>query len=108
MRSFIQTISLAAVATGFLFFAGCQGSDTMLAEETEEEIPWNSNVVIVESDNPADSLYSAFRQELNRREFTLKDENRSEHTTSTEPNDIGQRVVLVVNGDVNSSNGGAH
>jgi hypothetical protein len=107
MRSFIQAISLAAAATAFLFFAGCQGSGTMLTEETEDEIPWNSNVVLVETDVPADSLYSAFRQELKQRQFTLKDENRSEHTTSTEPKDIGQRVVLVVNGDVNSSSGGS-
>ncbi|HKL87500.1 MAG TPA: hypothetical protein VJ884_00750 [Salinibacter sp.] len=107
MRSFIQTILLAVVATGFLFVAGCQGSGTMLTEETEDEIPWNSNVVLVETDVPADSLYSAFRQELKKRQFTLKDEKRSEHTTSTEPKDIGQRVVLVVNGDVNSSNSGS-
>lgn len=107
MRSFFQTILLPLVATGALFLAGCQGSGTILTEETEDEIPWNSNVVLVESDVPADTLYSTFRQELNRRGYTLKDENRSEHTTSTEPKDIGQRVVLVVNGDVSSSSGGS-
>lgn len=107
MRSFAQTTLLAFAALGFLFYSGCQGSGSMLTEETEDEIPWNSNVVLVESDVPADSLYSAFRQELKNRQFALRDENRSEHTTSTEPKDIGQRVVLVVNGDVSSSNDGS-
>lgn len=107
MRSFIQTIFLVVVATGVLFLAGCQGSGTMLTEETEDEIPWNSNVVIVESEVPPDTLYNSFRQQLTNRGFELRDENRSEHTTSTEPTDIGQRVVLVVNGDVSSSNSGS-
>lgn len=97
----------ALIAAGLLFFVSCRGAEGILSEETADEIPWESDLVILESETPPDSLHQLLKQEFDARNFDLAEEDPSERSLSTEPKSIGQRVVLVAEGDVISSGGGS-
>jgi len=106
MYSFRAPLYVLVVA-GLLVLVSCRGAEGLLPEETADEIPWESDLVILESETPPDSLYQLLKQEFDSRNFNFEEENPSERFLSTEPKSIGQRVVLAAQGNIASSNEGS-
>jgi hypothetical protein len=97
------------VMAGLLAVAGCGigGAGNLLSEKTADEIPWNSNAVILESDLPPDSLYQSLQQELDKRDFRVASDDAAARSVVTDPKSIGKRAVLEAEGNVASAGAGS-
>jgi len=102
-----KTALYVLIAAGLLSLVSCRGAEGLLPEETADEIPWESNLVILESETPPDSLHQLLKQEFDARNFDLAEEDPSERFLSTNPKSIGQRVVLAAQGNIASSSEGS-
>jgi hypothetical protein len=107
-RSFSKAAGLIATVFGIMV-AGCspQGADNLLPEKTADDIPWGSNLVVVNSEKPPDTLFKALQQELKSRDFLIKQKDAAQRTVLTKPNFVGERVMLIADGAVKESAGGS-